>query len=324
MMNETRKTLITGAQGFIGRALMQHYRAAAQAVHGVDLQGDGGDVYTGDIAEPESWSDLLAASHTVIHTAALVSNARDDAEMWRVNVLATSRLIAAARRHGVRRFVHISSIVVYGNAARGELDETCPVHADGGSYVRTKIAAEHSVLSAHAEGGIEVVIVRPGDVYGPGCRVWVDVPLQLIRTHQFLLPAHGEGRFRPIYIDDLVRGIALAATSASACGQIINLSCHGAVSTREFFRHHHQWLRRPGPLCLPTLAALALAQSNFQVQRWLGRHSEASPASVQQLTSMAWFSISKAATRLGWTPQVELAEGLQRTRAWAETQGLLD
>ena len=323
-MSDDRKILITGAQGLIGRALLKHYQSLAQPVHGVDLRGDGGDVHAGDIAAPEDWSDLLAASHTVIHTAALVSNALDDAEMWRVNVLATRQLIAAARRHGVRRFVHISSIVVYGNAASGELDESCPVHADGGSYVRTKIAAEHSVLSAYADGGIEVVILRPGDVYGPGCRVWIDVPLQLIRSHQFLLPASGKGHFRPTYIDDLVRGIACAAASPQACGQTFNLSCRGAISTREFFQHHHQWLRRPGPLCLPTLPALVLAQSNFQVRRLLGRRSEASPASIQQLTSQAWFDIRKAETMLGWVPAVSLAEGMQHSRAWAESQGLLD
>ncbi len=97
-MSDDRKILITGAQGFIGRALLKHYQSLAQPVHGVDLRGDGGDVHAGDIAAPEGWSDLLAASHTVIHTAALVSNALDDAEMWRVNVLATRQLIAAAHR----------------------------------------------------------------------------------------------------------------------------------------------------------------------------------------------------------------------------------
>ena len=69
-------------------------------------------------------------------------------DMWRVNVLATRNLVAAAEKYKVRRFVQMSSIVAYGNSAEGELDEEQPVHADGGSYVLTKLASEHTVLAA--------------------------------------------------------------------------------------------------------------------------------------------------------------------------------
>ena len=126
------KVLITGANGFIGNTLMRYYKQQGTAVVGVDLCANGDDIVQGDISRPETISHLLEQCDVIVHTAALVSNAMKDSDMWRVNVLATRNLIAAAKQHRVRRFVQISSIVAYGNTAQGELDEDHPVHADGG------------------------------------------------------------------------------------------------------------------------------------------------------------------------------------------------
>lgn len=315
--------LITGAGGFIGKALARELRSRGTDVVGIDVQGDEDGVVAGDILDPEAWGRLLDRVQAVVHTAALVTNAMSDADMWRVNVLGTRNLAAAAIRHGVRRFVHVSSIVVYGNAAIGELDEEHPVHAHGGSYVLTKLAAEHAVLAAQTQHGLDAVIVRPGDVYGPGSRPWVITPIEMIKRRQFLLPAGGHACFRPIYIEDLARGIALATLSERASGQIFNLSCQGYVTTKRFFRHHHEWLGRSGPLCLPTGVAWALAESTFRIQRSFGVRSEGSGASIHQLTSRAWFSIKKAESLLGWKPAIGLDEGMRRSEAWAREQGLL-
>lgn len=318
-----KKILITGANGFIGNRLMQHYKSQGIPVMGVDLRGNGDDIVEGDISNPESIDHLLADCEVIVHTAALVSNAMKDTDMWRVNVLATANLIAAAEQHRVKRFVQISSIVAYGNSAEGELDENHPVHADGGSYVLTKLASEHVVLAAQARGSIEVVIIRPGDVYGPGSRPWLIVPLENIAKKQFLLPAKGEGYFRPIYIDDLIRGIVLAVASPAAAGEIFNLSCEGYVTTKEYFSHHFHWLGKKGPLLLSTRAALIIAAVGSQIADWMGQLNEASPATILQLSTKNWFSIKKAERILGWRPEVPFAEGMQRSKLWAEEQGLL-
>ena len=213
VQKKPKKVLITGANGFIGNRLMQHYKDQSIPVVGVDLTGNGEDIFEGDIGQPETMSQLLQDCDVIVHTAALVSNAIADREMWRVNVLSTGNLIAAAEKYKVRRFVHISSIVAYGNSAKGELDEEQPVHADGGSYVLTKLASEHTVLAAVSKSKMELVIIRPGDVYGPGSRPWMTLPIEAIKKGQFMLPAKGQGFFRPIYIDDLIRGIALAVST---------------------------------------------------------------------------------------------------------------
>lgn len=317
------RVLITGANGFIGRTLMDHYQSLNIDVVGVDLAGASDQVVEGDISRPESIAGLLKDCDVVVHTAALVSNAMKDADMWRVNVLATRNLIAAARDYGVRRFVQISSIVAYGNSATGELDEDYPVHADGGSYVLTKLASEHTVLAAASNCEIEVVIIRPGDIYGPGSRPWVTAPLEAIVGNQFLLPANGEGFFRPLYVGDLVKGIALASTVDAAAGEIINLSCRGHISTREFFSHHYQWLGKKGPLCVPMWLGMAIAVLMSRIAALRNVPNEASPATIEQLNTRCWFSIDKAERLLGWRPEVSLEEGMRRSKEWAEAEGLL-
>lgn len=318
-----KKVLITGANGFIGNMLMAHYRAQGIPVVGVDLSGNGLDISQGDIGQPETISQLLQDCDVVVHTAALVSNSIADADMWRVNVQATANLVAAAEKYKVRRFVQISSIVAYGNSAEGELDETQPVHADGGSYVLTKLASEHTVLTATANSAMELVIIRPGDVYGPGSRPWVILPIEAINKGQFMLPAKGEGFFRPIYIDDLIRGIALAVSTKEASGEIFNLSCEGYITTKEFFSHHYSWMNKRGPLAVSTGLALFAAAAATKIANLTGGVNEASTATVVQLCTKSWFSIAKAEKILGWKPEMPFDEGMQRSKTWAQQQGLI-
>ena len=318
-----KKVLITGANGFIGNSLMNHYKSQGIAVIGVDLVGNGEDIIQGDIGQPDSISQQLQDCDVVIHTAALVSNSIPDEDMWRVNVLATRNLIAAANEHKVRRFVQLSSIVAYGNSAEGELDESHPVHADGGSYVLTKLASEHAVLAAAANTNMELVIIRPGDVYGPGSRPWVILPIEAINKGQFMLPAKGEGFFRPIYIDDLVRGIALAVSTKEAAGEIFNLSCEGYMTTGEFFSHHYQWMNKRGPLKVSTGMALLATAAATKIANMTGGVNEASTATVVQLCTKSWFSIAKAERVLGWKPEVEFEDGIQRAKEWAQAEGLI-
>lgn len=320
---QPKKVLITGANGFIGNQLMQYYKAQGIAAVGVDLCGNGDDIIQGDIAEPETIGEQLKDCDVVVHTAALVSNSIADADMWRVNVQATANLVAAAEKYKVRRFVQISSIVAYGNSAEGELDETQPVHADGGSYVLTKLASEHTVLTATANSAMELVIIRPGDVYGPGSRPWVILPIEAINKGQFMLPAKGEGFFRPIYIDDLIRGIALAVSTKEASGEIFNLSCEGYITTKEFFSHHYSWMNKRGPLAVSTGLALFAAAAATKIANLTGGVNEASTATVVQLCTKSWFSIAKAEKILGWKPEMPFDEGMQRSKTWAQQQGLI-
>jgi nucleoside-diphosphate-sugar epimerase len=189
--------------------------------------------------------------------------------------------------------------------------------------VLTKLASEHAVLAATANSPMELVIIRPGDVYGPGSRPWVLLPIEAINKGQFMLPAKGQGFFRPIFISDLIRGIALAVSTKEAAGEIFNLSCEGYMTTAEFFSHHYQWMNKRGPLKVSTGLAMFAASAATKLAQMTGGVNEASTATIVQLCTKSWFSIAKAERVLGWKPEVSFEDGMQQSKQWAQAQGLI-
>jgi nucleoside-diphosphate-sugar epimerase len=281
-------------------------------------------VVAGDIAQPGPWRAVMAGADVVVHTAAIVSNAYDVDESWRVNVLGTRNALDAAVAAGVRRFVHISSVRAFSDLGFPDgVDERHPVRPDGNPYVDTKIASEQVVLQAHAAGELECAIVRPGDVYGPGSRPWTILPLEIARSRRFLLPAMGRGVFSPVYVDDLVTGLTLAARRPEAAGEVFTIGPAHGVPTKEFFGHYFRMLGRRGPLCLPTPRAVAAARAAGAAERARGNRTELNATSVRYLARRGGYSIEKARRLLGYEPEIDLDEGMRRTEAWLRKQRLL-
>lgn len=321
-----RRVFITGALGFIGRALGDRWRADGWEISGVDVRADAARlVVAGDITQPGGWQERMVGAELVIHTAAVVSNAVDFERTWAVNVLGTRRVVEAAAATGVRRLVHFSSVRAFSD--RGYPDavaEMWPVRTDGNAYVDTKIASEHVVLAAHAAGEIVATIVRPGDVYGPGSRPWVLLPLEAIKQGRFALPANGQGAFTPVYIDNLVDGVALAARCPQAEGQIFTLTDGITVTSEKFFAHLFRMLDQKGPRTLPTPIAVASAAAYGLLARARGVKTEITPTAVRYLARRGGYSIEKAQRLLDYRPMIDLSEGMRRTEAWLRAEGLLD
>lgn len=315
---------LTGALGFIGRAIADRYAAEGWEVRGVDLEADPArGVVAGDVSRPGDWQEHAGGCEVFIHLAARLGLGGTHDEFWPINVVATRLALDAAVRSGARRFVHTSSIVTFGNDFPDGVAESFPVRPTGTPYTDTKIASEQVVLAAHAAGELPCTVVRPGDVYGPRSRPWVVLTLESIRARQFALPARGRGIFSPVYVDNLVDGYVLAASSPDAEGQIFTITDGAGVECREFFAHHHRWLGLRGPRTLPTPVAVALATVNERVLRLAGRQTEANAGAVRYLARRGTYSIEKARTVLGYEPVVGLDEGLERSRAWAADAGLL-
>jgi nucleoside-diphosphate-sugar epimerase len=317
---------ITGAAGFIGRALTERLRAEGVEVTGVDVRADAGaGIVTGDVTEPGGWQSAFEGADTVIHTAAAVTNTAGKDFGWRVNVLGTRRAIDAAVAAGAKRFVHLSSVRAFGDVEfPDQVTEEHPVRPTDSVYVNTKIASEQVALQAHAEGLIEVTVVRPGDVYGPGSRPWTILILEAINRRQFLLPAMGKGIFSPVYVDNLVDGILLAARKREGAGQVFTISDGIGVTCKEFFGHYFRMLGRPGPRCVPTAAAIALVAAPEAAARISGNPTEVNRESMRYFTRTGTYSIEKARRVLGYEPAVDLAEGMGRTEAWLREQDMLE
>ncbi len=319
------KVFVTGAGGFIGRAVAERFRGVGAEVAGVDFEADPEHgVVAGDVSAHGPWQAALAGADVVVHTAALVSNAYDTDESWRVNVLGTRTVLDAAAAAGVSRFVHISSVRAFSDLGFPDgVDERHPVRPDGNPYVDTKIASEQVALQAHAAGEVECVVVRPGDVYGPGSRPWTLLPLEIIESNRFLLPAMGRGVFSPVYVDDLVSGLVLAAERPEATGQVFTISGSHGVPAKEFFGHYFRMLGKRGPLCLPTPVAVTAARVAGAAERLRGNRTELNATSMLYLARPGGYSIEKARRLLGYAPEVDLDEGMRRTEAWLHEQNLL-
>lgn len=321
------RVFITGASGFIGRALQDRFRALGAEVRGVDLRADPArNIVAGNVAAAGAWQRHADGCELVLHTAAVVSNSAPAALYRDVSLGSVRHALDAAVAGGASRFLHLSSIAAYGLDFRGVLDERAPIALlSGYPYCDAKAASEHPVLAAHAAGEIACTIVRPGDVYGPGSRPWVLLPLEMMRKHQFLLPAGGEGVFSPVYIGNLVDGIVAAATQDAGIGQVFNLTDGEGVSCREFFGYHHRWLGRRGdPLVLPTpLARAVIAAGDLALNRVLKQGTEISAGSLRMLARRGTYSIAKARALLGYAPATDLATGMHATEAWLRAEGLI-
>jgi nucleoside-diphosphate-sugar epimerase len=326
MMEQTRykKVFITGALGFVGQALMERYRELGAETCGLDVSADASQVVVaGDVSRPEGWQETLKGCDLVIHTAAIVTNNVARSEAWRVNVLGTHRVLEAAIKAGARRFVHLSSLAAMRYILEDRADESAPVMPTGNPYVDTKIASEHVTLAAHAAGGMDCTVIRPADIYGPGSRPWTIIPVQMIRKGLFLLPAHGQGVFRAIYIDDLVDGIMLAAEKDEGRGQIFILGGEQATTCEKFFGYYFRMLGKGSPRLLSTATAIAIAEVARVIFTLLGKKTELGRGAMEMLAKKNTVSNAKAHRLLGWQPVIDLDEGMRRTESWLRTQKIL-
>lgn len=316
------RVFITGAGGFIGKALGASYRAAGAEVGGVDFVADpAAGVVAGDVSQPGPWQDAAAGADLVVHTAAVVSlRLRDPDGVWRANVLGTEHALQAAERAGAQRFVHFSSVTVFGNAFPNQVTERYPVRTTGVPYPDTKIASEQVVLQAHLDGRVPVTVVRPGDVYGPGSRAWAVQPVELMRARRFVLPAGGRGIFSPVFVDDLVAGVVAAGEHPDAAGQVFTLSGGVGVSNRDFFGRYAGALGMRLP-SVPAPVARGLAGVVDKVDR--KGTGDLNPRSVDYLMRTGTYSVAKAQRTLDWAPRVGLDAGMERTLAWLGEQRLL-
>jgi nucleoside-diphosphate-sugar epimerase len=290
----------------------------------VDLRASADpEVVVADVTEPGAWQQAAADCDLVIHTAAVVGMYRAPLGYWEGNVRAPRLAMDAAIAGSATRFVHLSSIVVYGFDFEGEVEERTPVRPNGVHYVDTKIASEQVVLAAHAEGEIPCTIVRPGDVYGPASRPWTTEPVRLLKAKQVVLPGDGSGMHSPVFVDDLADGIVLAAQSPAAAGRIFNLTGAEPCTIADFMAHYCRMLGIDRPRTAPAPVVRQIARAMDMAARIRGRRSELTPGAVDYFLRRGTYSIGRARKVLGYEPTHDLDAGMRKSEEWLRGEGLL-
>jgi nucleoside-diphosphate-sugar epimerase len=267
----------------------------------------------------ESLSAAAGGIDVVYHLAGAVSDWGTLSCFRRINVEGTRNVLEAAVANEVGRLIYVSSTAVHGFPDARDMDETWPQPETGFAYCRSKQEAEALAFSYHSQGHIEVVVVRPGDVYGPGDRVVLQRLTGLLERGAVPLIAGGARLGAPTYVENLADGLTLAGTVGRAAGEAYIITDGIELTWREYAEKLSRALGVPGPrLSVGPTVARALASMLELVYRILGVRSRPPLTRylVEHLSTDYHFSIDKARRELGYAARVSLDEALERTAAW--------
>lgn len=325
------RVALTGASGYTGGRLLSSLLARGDAVSALvrpasvtdALRSSGARLVPGDLASPEAVGQLVEGADAVLHVAAVYRTAGHPDSYYReVNVGGTERLLEAAARQGVRRFVHTSTVGVHGHVLNPPADEDAPI-APGDIYQQTKAEGEALAFSYQRARGVPVTVVRPGAIYGPGETRLLKL-FRAIARGRYAVVGSGRSFYHPVYIDDLVAGYVLALERPEAVGQAFLIAGARYVSQDELAaliaRHTGG---RVLPFHIPAAPIQLLGDLVEAVCVPFGIEPPIHRRRVDFWTKSRAFSIEKARRLLGYSPQMDLDEGIRRTAAAYREAGWL-
>jgi nucleoside-diphosphate-sugar epimerase len=307
--NQTRKFYVTGASGFIGRRLCGRLAAAGRVRalfrSAVPAGGPWASADVVDLTNDEVPEGALAGVDTVFHLAARTHAVDEHGDVGpayeRINVDGTKRVLEAARRAGVKRFVFFSSVKAMGEGGDSERDESTPP-APSTWYGRTKLAAERLVLT----GGYvpEPVVLRPVMVYGPGAKGNLERMIDAVGSGKFPPVPRVDNRRSVVHVDDVAAAAVLAATAPAAPGRVFIVTDGRPCSTREMY----EWIcdalgKTPPRWTVPLAVFRALSVFGDAVGKARGRRWAFDSDAYDKMFGSACYDSSSIETTLGFEPQ---------------------
>jgi nucleoside-diphosphate-sugar epimerase len=326
------KALVTGANGFLGTALVARLLENGACVRCLVRAGssrsrleatlaarDGGELFEGSLSSPSELSGAFEGVDVVYHLAASMKGA--PADMFLATVVGSKNLLEAMVAAGSRaRVVLVSSFAVYGVAGmrRGSrLDETAPLEPHPelrDPYAQVKLRQERLFREYAERHGLPLVVVRPGVIYGPwgpplSSRVGLRLPGLLLHI--------GGSTLLPItQVDNCAAAIALAGTSPEAVGRVVNVLDDELISARRYLSLYKRNVQPVRSLLVPYTAVRVLSH----LVEWYHRHSKGQlPAVITPYrTAATWKPMrfdNSGLRRLGWKPVVSTPDGLREAFA---------
>jgi dihydroflavonol-4-reductase len=319
------RVIITGAGGFIGSHLVEDQLSRGREVTAIDINVEALDflksnprlrILEADFADASLVDPLLEGNQVCFHLAsAHLEKGVPDEYFWKVNVENTRRFVERSYRAGIGRFVHCSSVGVYGDIENPPADEQSQCSPDV-AYEKSKLAGEAAVKEFAAQKKYQLVIIRPAWVYGPRCPRTLKL-FKAILKGRFFYVGDGQTLRHPIYITDMVNGFEVAAQHESAPGQTFIMAGPRAVTLEELANSiadcigaGRPKLKLPKPL---VWTGCLLLEAGFSV---LNREAPFTRRSMKFYTGNTAFRTTKAKEILGYEAKTDLEAGLKCTYDW--------
>ena len=321
------RVLITGGTGFIGSRLalrlalrgdevrvLGQENTEAEAANNQALKGQGIEVMLTSVTDKQNLPAALKDVDLVFHFAAAQHEANvPDQHFYDVNVEGTRNVLDAALAAGVQRFVHGSTIGIYGSAAAGEINEATPDKPDN-IYGITKLEGEQLVFSYQDK--LPVTAIRISETYGPGDRRLLKL-FKGIKTQKFFMIGDGQNIHHLIYVEDLIDGMLLASTVDEALGNKFVLAGKERLTTNEMVATIAEVLGVSGPrIRAPLPLFMAAATVMETTMRPLGIQPPLHRRRMDFFKKSFYFSQEQVGRCLGFEAKHTFKEGAAQTASW--------
>lgn len=321
-----KTALVTGINGFIGSNLAARLIKEGWKVRGLVrktsdlkfLQGLDIEYFYGDITEPSTLTAPMNGTDVVFHVAALSSDWGPYEKFYKINVEGTMNVARAAHDAGVERMVYVSTVAMYG-FGRLDVKESDEKLQTDFPYCQTKSIAEEQVFKFANESGLRLTAVKPGNVYGINDHTFIEKYIDAMITGKVGFINGGVHKTCPVYIENLLDGIMLAAEKNEAIGETFFITDGMNISWKEFTDRLADELKLKKPKAsFPFIIAYALAAILEFVYNAFD--SKNPPLLTRYRITNGGrdytFSIEKARRILGYEPKVNFDESISRTVNW--------
>lgn len=329
-MSDTRKILITGGCGFIGRALAEGFLAAGHAVTVLDMNdanlAPGADFIRCDIRDGQAVHAACAGMDSVIHNASVVHTANSRSEdVWAINHAGSLNVLKACQAHGIARLVYISSAsAVYEGEDIENGDESLPYsRISQAPYADSKIQAEKDILAASGQGPTLCCAIRPHVVFGPGDNRFIPAILDKAAQGKLKRAIGNRDKLSDFtYISNLVEAVLAAEQrlqpDSPVCGQAYFVTNGEPMAFFDFVEAFLLELGYPpitGKVPYWLAYSVAALAEGFDTLKGgtLNKENGLTRFAVRYMVTHHYFSIAKAGRDLDWTPRISLAEGIRLT-----------
>jgi nucleoside-diphosphate-sugar epimerase len=324
---ENQTLLITGINECVGLRAAEIAIARGMKVRGLQSADDktskaaklGIEIILGNVTDPDVAKKACQGIDIVLHAAEIAKEGGAIKDFRKVNVDGTANMARAAKQAGVKTFVHLSNVLVYGFNYSDRITEDGPLVGENNPYCQTKIEAEKTILEQNSPPEFGVIVIRAGDVYGPESTPWIVRPVELMRQKLFAFVNDGKGVINHLFVDNLIDAIFLAIEK-QAYGEIFNITDGAETSWKEYFTRLAEIVDLPAPSSMPKDEIKLFLRLRNQGQKLFRKETDILPESIDFMSRPHAYSIVKAKTMLNYQPKISLDEGMQLTKKWLQAQ----